>query len=172
LLKNFFPNRDVVRNPITNLEIVRWLKTLPKNVKADTTRKRLRHITWLYTTPSSYDLESPFAGLTNPAAGLKVRKDEYEASSDEADRTFSAQQSRAILETAARVRFGDTPREKRHTEVMWMLWLIAIEGVGPKEVSQLQAGDVYKTEEGIQGHSYSRHRRYNERAAQGKAREG
>jgi integrase len=87
---------------------------------------------------------SPFAGIPNPAVGVRVLG-KKPPRKDGNDRTFTPVQVRAILETAAQVRFGG----KRHEQVLWALRLLAFNGPRPNEIFQLQGGDVCMSDNGV-----------------------
>jgi integrase len=137
LLKEVFDEVDCRR--VTPQDIAKFRTHLEeKGVSADMVNSRLEHINRLYNTAAS-DPESPFFSVVNPAKGIRAtgkRQDPKEG------RPFTAKQARIVLDTAAKLRLGDTVKLKRHTEVMWMLKLMAYSGATPREVSQLQGGDV------------------------------
>jgi integrase len=88
---------------------------------------------------AAQDPTSPFYGLPNPATGIGLRGLKH---TKKERLSFSPTQVRAILETAARIRFGDTRDNKRHVETLWALRLMAYTGARPNEILQLQGGDV------------------------------
>src|SRR5262249_25544382 len=80
----------------------------------------------------------------NPAVGVKVLGKKLPRK-DGNDRTLAPVQVRAILEIAAKIKFGG----ERHEQVLWALRLLALNGPRPNEIFQLQAGDVCTSANGV-----------------------
>jgi len=108
-------------------------ETTPYMVKA-----RLGHLKAMFAR-AAQDPTSPFYGMPNPGTGVLVRGVEHVPVET---LPFSPPQVRQLLDTAARIRFGDNEQKKRHREVMWALRLLAYTGCRPSEILQLQGGDV------------------------------
>jgi integrase len=84
---------------------------------------------------------SPFAGMANPCAGIALLGKDREPKTAR-DKAFTAAQARLIVETAERSKLG----LKRKDGIVWMLKLLAYTGCRPREISQLQGGDVGETD--------------------------
>jgi integrase len=81
---------------------------------------------------------------TNPAAGVNVfgKKPRLKASED---RPFTGAEVRLILEKAEATKLGGQiggRGKERHTEIMWMLRLLAWTGARPNEIAQLRKCDA------------------------------
>jgi len=139
LLKEYFRDCNL-REVITSLQIAKFRDHLLAS--GDTTpgmvKTRLGHIKAMFNGAAK-DPTSPFHGMSNPATGIGIRG---ELPAEMATLPFSPSQVRMILETAARIRFGDTRKSNRHTETMWALRMMAHTGARPNEILQLQGGDV------------------------------
>ena len=80
----------------------------------------------------------------NPFYEVGVRGTEEDVNPDKAQTDlFTVAQLQTILAKAREIHWGDTRREKRHTETMWLLEVMTYSGMRPNEVLQLQRGDVY-----------------------------
>jgi integrase len=143
LLKEFFPDADCRK--ITRADIGKFRDHLHKQGASwGTINQRLNHIKAMYAAVSK-DPSSVFDGIDNPAARVvPVGKAPKQANGR--DKAFTAAEVRLILDTASRLKFGDTTGAnglKRHAEVMWLLRLLAFTGARPNEIAQITADDVY-----------------------------
>jgi integrase len=135
LLKDFFGKRDC--RQISQVEIGRFRDSL--TAKGLSRQRVGTHLTLIHAMFSAVAREptSPFAGMTNPAAGVKVLG-RNPPPKDGADKVFTPLQVKLVLETAALVKFGN----KRHDDILWILRLLTFTGARPNEICQLQGRDV------------------------------
>jgi integrase len=98
----------------------------------------LKQIRAMYAAAAK-EPRSPFHKTENPAKGIEVLGKPPPANKD-TDKAFTGEQTRIILETAKVTKWGG----KRHTEINWMLRLLAFQGMRIIEASMLQAGDVFE----------------------------
>lgn len=80
---------------------------------------------------------------SNPFDGITPHG---EAADDEKDKRgkFTPAHLRAILDTARKIKFGDTALEKRHALVMAALEAVTYTGAAPNEILCIQRGDIRK----------------------------
>jgi integrase len=144
MLKDFYGERCDLRN-LTSADMARFREHLSskEGLKRDTIRAYLGRIKTMFNTAVGSDPASPFFGMTNPSAGIKILGKDKAPKKTE-DRAFSAEQARLILETVERSNFGLS----RHADIVWMLKLLTFTGARIREISQLQGGDV-REEDGI-----------------------
>jgi integrase len=140
-LKSHFGERDC--RQISQLEIGKFRDSLTgSGVSRQRVATHLRLIHAMFSAvakePTCY-----FAGMTNPAAGVKVLGKNPPAKGG-ANRVFTPLQVKLVIETAAAAKFGDGNRKKRHTEILWILRLLTFTGARPNEICQLQGADVFE----------------------------
>jgi integrase len=142
LFKEHFGERDC--RQITPTEIASFRDMLvAKCISSSMVATHLNRIRAMFSA-ACQEPTSPFAGVPNPAVGVKMLG-KRPPRKDGTDRTFTPVQVRVILDTAARVKFGGN----RHEQVLWALRLLAFNGPRPNEIFQLQGGDVCMTDNGV-----------------------
>ena len=137
LLKDHFGERNC--RQLSHLEIGKFRDSL---TDSGASRQRVAtHLTLIHAMFSAVAKEptSPFAGMTNPAAGVKVLGRNPPPKGG-ANKVFTPLQVKLVLETAAAVKFG----KKRHTDILLILRLLTFTGARPNEICQLQGADVFQ----------------------------
>jgi integrase len=144
LLKEYFGERDC--REINRKDIAQFIEDLGKQGKTrGTQEQRLKHIKAMFSAAIK-NPNSVFADMSNPGLDITLAGKAPKPINGR-DKAFTAQEVRHILDTAARVRFGDATHYnglKRHEEVQWMLRLLAFTGARPNEIAQLSKEDVYE----------------------------
>jgi len=133
LLKDYFGERDC--RDIKPLKISQFRDHLLKSKSRLSVSVHLNQMRAMFKA-AAQDPNSPFHGMSNPCSGIQVLG--KTPTPTDADKAFTPEQVRRVLETAARVKFGG----EKHPEIIWMLRLLAFTGARITEISMLQSGDV------------------------------
>jgi integrase len=134
LLKEFSGEKDC--RELKQIDIANFRDAVSSKMNRGTLVGHLQRLGAIFSAVIK-EPKSPFHGMINPVSGVVVLGKNPPAK-DGRDQVFSPKQSKTILETAARVKFGG----KRAEETLWILRLLTFTGARPNEIAQLQGGDV------------------------------